>query len=499
MKPTQRMSSSSSDPDLTAQRPDLAWRILRSSLLLTIERLMNLVLGVLAGILVVRHLGPEGYGLFSYLGSLVLMVQVFATFGLESIVVRELARGNPVGRVLFSTGLWLKLACGCLGFVVIALFAARAISGSDVRRYLLVYALILLMPDPEYLLATFRARVDPRLPVILGTAISFAITAARLVLVVVGAPLSAFVYITTIGSLVSAVAFLTLVSRRGEFGLPLGFSASAARYLAGESWPLLLSSVCITTYHKIDQAMLFQMAGSHELGVYAAAVRLVEFWYLVPSVWVTSLYPFFSSRERGAASFVSASDTSFRLMTLVAAPLCLFVTAFSSSIVSLLYGARFAGAHVFLVILVWSLFFVFWGYVNNSLLKATGHQRLDLIFTITTAAVNVLLNLALIPRWGGLGAAIVSTVSYGIGPVLGFLFSATRAYSVMMWRSLLSTFVVLLPGAAIIHYAGLSWYWSLPLFGAYTTLAYWLLIERHPAFRPLRIQLKGLIGESSAG
>ncbi len=44
-------------------------------------------------------------------------------------------------------------------------------------------------------------------------------------------------------------------------------------------------------YLRIDQVMLGEMAGSEEVGVYAAAVRIAEAWYFIPVAVCSSVFP----------------------------------------------------------------------------------------------------------------------------------------------------------------------------------------------------------------
>ena len=59
-----------------------------------VGKIVNLFGGLLVGIIVARYLGPEQYGLMSYVISYVFLFQTFALFGLDSIEIREEARGQ---------------------------------------------------------------------------------------------------------------------------------------------------------------------------------------------------------------------------------------------------------------------------------------------------------------------------------------------------------------------------------------------------------------------
>ena len=70
-----------------------------------------------------------------------------------------------------------------------------------------------------------------------------------------------------------------------------------------------------------------------------------------------------------------------------------------------MYGAAYANSAAPLRILLWSAALVVLRWVYMDSLRATGHQALDLRCAITSASLNVALNILLIPRFGMIGAA----------------------------------------------------------------------------------------------
>ena len=107
-------------------------------------------------------------------------------------------------------------------------------------------------------------------------------------------------------------------------------------------------------------------------------------------------------------------------------------------IVRLAYGADFAAAAPIVAVHIWSGVFVFLGVARGQWLVNEGLQRFYLAATVAGAIVNVLLNLALIPRWGGLGAAYATVVSYALAAWLASYFHReVRAVAAMQTRALL--------------------------------------------------------------
>src|SRR5271165_3425535 len=80
-------------------------------------------------------------------------------------------------------------------------------------------------------------------------------------------------------------------------------------------------------------------------------------------------------------------------------------TFLAEPVIRLLYGAAYANSAAPFRILLWSAALVLLRWVYMDSLRATGHQALDLRCAITSASLNVALNILLIPRFGMMGAA----------------------------------------------------------------------------------------------
>jgi O-antigen/teichoic acid export membrane protein len=114
-------------------------------------------------------------------------------------------------------------------------------------------------------------------------------------------------------------------------------------------------------------------------------------------------------------------------------PIAVATTILANQIITLIYGAKFLPSSGALAILIWSEIFVYYGLVHYEIVISTHQQRLYLLFTAVGAAVNVLLNLLWIPRYGIEGASAATLISYllSAGPIIGHILPATRQYNMV--------------------------------------------------------------------
>jgi PST family polysaccharide transporter len=215
-------------------------------------------------------------------------------------------------------------------------------------------------------------------------------------------------------------------------------SRARMRRLLAECWPLILTSLAVVVYMRIDQVMLKEMAGEREVGIYSAALRLSEVWYFVPTAIVASVFPsIVRVRETNRELYYQRILRLFSLMAAFAVCLSAPVALASHWLIGMMFGAKYAAAAPVLAVHIWASLFVAWGVAQEPWNVAEGLLRLTLVRTVIGAAVNVGLNLVLIPRYGSLGAAWATLVAYGFAAVLGNLLSArTRPMFLLQVRSL---------------------------------------------------------------
>jgi PST family polysaccharide transporter len=191
---------------------------------------------------------------------------------------------------------------------------------------------------------------------------------------------------------------------------------------------------------KIDQIMLGEMLDSATVGIYSAAVRISEVWYFIPLSIVASVSP----------SLMEASDPVtldqrlaklFKLVSIIALAIAVPMTFFSNYATKLLYGNAYAGAGPILAVHIWSALFVFLGVAQGPWNIIEGLTKLALLRTSLGAVSNIVLNLLLIPRYGGLGAAVATTISYALSAVILNAFNAkTRKIFALQLAAIIPVF-----------------------------------------------------------
>ena len=399
---------------------------------------LNVALSGTATILLARYLGAAQLGEYGGLYAYVGLYGWLTTFGLDTILARQVAQNRDRAGSILLTGVCLSAVLAIVATVV-ALVLAPAFGYSVLLRPLLIFASVDILLLTPLRMPGIVFQVDLRQWYGVGinlvrqfvwllALILLAAAHASLLWIIVGRSCCAVLEV--------ALIFLAIRSKNFLAGPWRVLSGEAKAYLSF-GFPVAMSTLAVGIYHRIDQVMLHKMANDQVLGNYVASVRLTELVSLFPIAVMTSMFPILAQTAGDETRFRQYLRLSFRSLMAIAFGVCVFVTLFSGLIVRTAYGVKFAPAAPLLAVLIWSEVPVFFGVVMSNGLVAANLQNYLPLSTGVGAAVNIVLNLYAIPRWGAVGSAWATNISYTLAAILLFLaFRPTRSMAWLGFRIL---------------------------------------------------------------
>lgn len=400
--------------------------------------------GLLVMIWIARYLGPASFGQLSYAIAFVALFGAIATLGLEGIVVRELVREPEKADEILGSAFILRLIGSCLA-VCAMVIAVHFVRADDVEAQ----TLVAIVAIGTFFLAFdvvdlwFQSRVQSRYTVMARNAAFLAMLAVRVMLILGEAGVEAFAWAASAELALAALALALSYRWQGLVWSALQPRLSRMRALLAESWPLMVSGLAVLVYMRIDQVMLAAMQGEREVGLYAAAVRLSEMWYVIPTVIVSSVMPSLTeARARSEELYYQRLQTLLNLLVRAAYLVAIPVSLFAGPLMRLLYGESYAAAGVVLAVHVWSTVFVFLAVAYSPWIYNERRAHYWMLQTLLGACLNVLLNLWLIPTQGAVGCAIATVLAQALATWLANgLFAPTRRIFRMQTKSLLGGIV----------------------------------------------------------
>ena len=402
------------------------------------DNILRLGVGLFIGVWVARYLGPDQFGLFSYAMAFVSLFGAIASMGLNGIVVRDLVKQPETANITLGTAFVLQLIGGLLAFTL-SVIVIGYVRPNDALAKLMVAVLgtALMFKASEVVKYWFESQVQSRYVVWIENSAFIIIAGVKVVLVLQNASLMAFVWIALAEAVLVATGILAVYEKKGGHLSKWKPSIARAKALFRDCWPLILSSLAVMIYLRIDQIMLAEMVDNHSVGIYSAAVRISEIWYFIPMSIVSSLLPsVINAKKESQVSYEQRLQKLYDLMVVLALAIAIPMTFLSNFIVMSLYGKAYLGAGAILSINIWAVVFVFLGTSCGVYANIENLPRYSFFQTLLGMLINISLNFVMIPLWGGKGAAIATVISYAIATFSVLIFSRTRANGFAMLRAL---------------------------------------------------------------
>ena len=413
-----------------------AQHLARGTLSVLAAEALALPVAILLAAYVTRRLGPAGYGVYALAASLVAWVEWTAAAVLSRAVIRE-ASARPDDSRLGTTAVQLNVLLGTAAALI--LWASAPLLARLTGEPALTHPLRLLCWD----IPLFTTGMAHRsLLVGLGAFQARAVLPAirwlgRLVLVVTLVSRGWAVDGVVIGIL-AATAAEVAVARIWMHPPIFGASREVWRALMADALPFLALSVTLRLFDRID-LLLFKVLGgtTAQAGLYGAAQNLEWALSIVsvafPPLLLATLTRLYVAGEGAAASRMASQ--SLRIVGWLL-PLAGLAAGTGRPFASWLFGPAFADAGPLLgPLLIGGVAQVVMA-VQIMTLTAAGHPNAFVRISVAMVALAIVGGLVVIPVFGAMGAALVTSITGCLGALAGLWLVRARAAVPLPWGSL---------------------------------------------------------------
>lgn len=402
-------------------------------------RMVRMLVAFGVGILVARYLGPELYGQLSYSLALIMLLIGVAGPGMKDIVTQRLDHHPDQKKAILWASFRLMLVMNLILLSVAFLVAILLRPDQPV-----IWAMTLIIGLGNVFRAfesfeiLFLYRLEMKRTVLVQAFSFFVISAAKLMLIALGADVVVFSVVVGAEIFITGIGFWWLYTKEAEseyVSAESGFGSE--RIILKTALPAIAGLAFTVMLFKVDQVMLGWLAGDAAVGTYAIAAQFSEYWMYLATALVVSTYPNLldahrKSRELFEMKFTRLCSVLIYGALFIAIPVWLL----GEWIILLFLGDAFAESGIILGIHIWSVFFVF---LLEAMKKYYVIERILPAFikvTLFAALMNIGLNLWLIPEMAGQGAAWATVASYGAAGFWGLLiFPETRRAAYLIIKS----------------------------------------------------------------
>ncbi len=430
------------------------------------SKFLTKLLGFFAFTLMVKYLGTEGYGRYSYVLAFVSFFAMFADMGLNANLFKDASKRpgqapKQLGQSLLLEGLLLPL------LVTVVAFAALFMEQDHKLWVFIVLAAVGTYSRTlsQAFIQVFNGREHFHLTAVIDF-IESAINLALVALVVwQNWHISGLLLMLAIKhALVLIVNMVMYFWKR--YRLTWSFDLREIRHLMWMAMPFVVIGALNNVYQQVDIIMLKHMTNFEEVGSYGSAYRLLTFVFLIGSTLAGVAFPQLAQRSNQMDTrFFRFFNLSGRMLTYASVLITVNCVAGGQGIMRLLFGSSFNYAGVIFVVLSLSVTINFFALIPTYTLVAIEALWQYALVYVFSVAGNVFFNWLAIPRWQAIGASAATIFTEFITIIIVYVYVRRRLHVPAMFslsRGLGFGLVTVISVGAAFYWRRLDLWWAIP-------------------------------------
>ena len=390
-------------------------QIAKHSAMYTLPGIAGQVVGIVLIPVYTRIFVPADYGIMAGVQLAVPLATFLLMFAMESAIVRFYYDGQDENekKVIASTGLYFVAILSVTVISICILFFSEEISSLVLHDSGYSMYFVLALAGVPFALC-YKLALDIlrlKFEATRRTAISIVH-----VLVHVGLTIY-FVVILRMGitgvflsTLITSAVFMVAVLLMVRSNYVLGFSTGKLREMVRYCAPLVPTTMAFYVYQYADRYLLIRLTSLEVVGLYSVGLALASALFLVvggfQTAWIPTIYS--SYREEEAKPFYARIFSYFWALLFLGA---VGLSLFGKEILAILCPETYLGAYAVVPLLVLSVVFFRGGGLFSFGIGIAKKTQYNLLVMVLAVALNIGLNLLLIPPYGMVGAAVATLIS----------------------------------------------------------------------------------------
>lgn len=400
-------------------------RILKNFAAVFLGDVFGRILGMATAIILARYLGPEDYGKYSLVISLAYIFMVFSDFGLNDLIIRDIAQDHALASRYMAASLIAKPLLSCISMVFLVLMVYFMGYSREIVLCTAVFSLHIVFNTLNNSLSSifkgFQRMEYASLITVFNGVVGLLLVVAlahwhgTLIEIIFSRVLTLFISFV--------VGYFIFVK---NFGKP-DFSVSGSfikKHLAA-AFPFLTIGIIHSLYFKVDVIMLSKLKGDLAVGWFSAAANDLFFGlFVIPQAVSAVTYPIFSKQfSESIEQLRKSCNFTIKILTIIGVAISAGTFVLAPQIIYLVFGPQYENSIVVLRIISLAISFSFIRDPFGYGLAAVGKVRVLMWLNIYSLIINVALNSFMIPLYAHIGAAVTS--------VICVLFSLWQGYYVL--------------------------------------------------------------------
>ena len=374
---------------------------------LVFDKLFRATLNLLLTILLARILGPEKYGILSYLLAFIFLFTAISSLGINPLVTNKVIKKPKNFSGIILNSYYLRIISSIISYIIFLILIYFLSNKNLYYEYAIIIGFIIVFRCGEVLFSYFEAKSLSKF-IVLSQSIGLIISLITIIFILVNNLHFKYIFYAFLAE--SIIIFLLI--NFFYFSITntkiIFFSINESKKIILKSLPILLSVVSIILYMRIDQIMIQNMLGEYSLGIYSVSVRFIEIFHFIPKIIIISYLPILLLSKKYKFKLLKLNAFIFKISLLV-----VFLILLSSDfLIVRIFGQEYIESSITTKILSFSIIFVFYGVVNEHWYISNNSQKYYGVYVFLGALSNVFLNFIFITKFGINGAALSTLLTY---------------------------------------------------------------------------------------
>ncbi|MBS9805115.1 flippase [Bacillus toyonensis] len=405
---------------------------------LILEKIFQLILGLVVGIWTARYLGPSNYGILNYGASFIAFFSVICSLGLENVIIKYFVDYPRKNNVILFSAIIIRFVTSLIS--ILAIYLIVSITHYDeklVIAVIILQSLALIFNSLDTIDYWFQSRLMSMYVVIAKSVTRFIVSIWKVYLLISNASLQLFALSSSIEAMILGVILLVVYFKKN----PVNFSFSKyySKELFLNGYHFILSGLLVTIFTQMDRIMLGNLIGQESVGIYSVASNIATLWYFVPLAVINSARPIIlKMKQISIVEYQEKLKQLYAFIFWLGLLVSLFITVCSNLIIQTLYGQQYIEAAIPLAILIWASVFSLLGTARNIWIVSEGVNKYTKYYFLIGMFVNFVLNYIFINYFGVVGSAVATLIAQIITTIVAPLFFVkTRESTYLMSQALM--------------------------------------------------------------
>ena len=380
----------------------------------------SIIIGIVSGIFLTRLLGVEGKGVYAiFYANIEIMVMVFI-LGCDLGVIyfgsnKNISSGKLQGIAIYTLIITVPIVSLAVLFLKMDFLFPDYYDGQFFKFFLLgTFALILINTLFGAFLKTVKAFKSVNRIALINSifnlsayAVLFYLDSKGIITLTIKFIFTTSLVILLLNTLMWLYSFLKNIQLHPVFNLSLSKDILPFfKYI----FPVFISLIINFLNYRFDIWLVSYYEGNIQLGLYVLAVNFAQFILLYSRIIGGVMMPYLSedNEEQRKKYFTTYSRINFvSILSMV-----IFLAIIGNWLLVFLYGKEFTNSGGPFNILLIGMVFTAMSQLFSIMLFSKGKNNIALIANSVGLVATILLDVLLIPKYGIMGAAVATSISY---------------------------------------------------------------------------------------